>query len=85
MKLKVMSKQCNECLFSKNKIISDEKKENLLNECWRSDTHFVCHKFTIAGQDGVCKGFWDNYQTALMGLAKASNMVELVNPDELKE
>lgn len=66
---KVYSKCCNQCLFSKNKIVSEERKKNIIQECLANDTHFICHKATISdGQDICCKGFYRRFKAKISKL-----------------
>lgn len=57
----VMESRCDQCLFDPaNRIVSAERAREVLNECRRTDTHFVCHKSTIAdGGNVCCRGFYD--------------------------
>ncbi len=55
----VQRKCCNQCLFSKNKIVSDSRKTEILKHCKDNNNHFQCHKATIKGVNGTCKGFYD--------------------------
>jgi len=47
--LLVAHKRCNECLFSKSKIVTDARRIELLDACKRTGKYFLCHKATIAG------------------------------------
>lgn len=51
--LKIMKKKCDQCLFSKNKIVSDSRKKGIIKECKERQNHFVCHKT----DNVVCAGF----------------------------
>lgn len=51
----VRASRCDECLFSKNRIVSRERMKEVLADCKKKDTHFVCHKVKI----GMCRGFYD--------------------------
>ena len=93
---RVMRKRCNECLFSDARIVTDAGKDDVLNQCWRTDTHFICHKATIANMQGVlteeesnvcCRGFYDfdPYATLFMRLAHELNAVVFVDVPEVKE
>ena len=78
---KVQKDKCNQCLFSSNKIVSDESKKQILEECLEDNKHFVCHKSSIADNGKVCcKGFFDNFknQIAVIELAKILNLIEYV-------
>ena len=52
----VMAKCCGECLYGKNKIVSDERRDELLAELQSRDNHFICHKASIAGKEVCCRG-----------------------------
>ena len=41
---KVKKECCDQCLFGKNKIISNERRKEILGECRKNDSYFVCHK-----------------------------------------
>jgi len=56
---RVQRKMCNQCLFSKNKIVSDKRKAQLLKECRDNNNHFICHKATIKGERVTCRAFYD--------------------------
>lgn len=55
----VQRKCCNQCLFTPNKIVSDERKTEILKSCKKHNNHFVCHKATIRGCKVTCRGFYD--------------------------
>lgn len=60
--MEVMNQQCNECLFSKNKVVSDERRHEIIKECLKSGKYFICHKATIKGQDVCCRAYWDKFK-----------------------
>jgi len=76
---KVKKKCCGQCLFGKNKIVSDDRKDQLLEECKQTDSHFICHEGTIAREDICCKAFYDKHDTGLMRAAQRLSMVEFVD------
>lgn len=57
----VQKERCNECLFSENKIVSDKRRKQILNECKRDDNHFTCHKATLKGLEVCCSGFHEAF------------------------
>jgi hypothetical protein len=59
MSFMVCEKPCDQCLFSKDRIVSAERVREILAECERDDVHFTCHKATIAGRDVCCRTFYD--------------------------
>ena len=80
--LKVMDKCCGQCLYTKGKIVSSERKRSILADCKRTDTHFSCHKSTIVGEDVVCAGFAQRESTNMMRIAGRLGMIETVSSDE---
>lgn len=83
MGFKVAKERCNECLFSDNKIVSNKRRKQVLDECRSQDAHFVCHKFTIANQEACCKGFYDSFGTNLIRIAQRLDVVEFVDFPEV--
>lgn len=64
MSFKVCRERCDECLFSPGKIVSDERRCEVLETCQRTDAHFICHKASIRGEDVCCRGFYDTNPAA---------------------
>lgn len=58
---KVANKCCDQCLMSDNKIVSDKRKEELLDSIMHEESHFVCHKATINGEDVCCRGWFEEH------------------------
>lgn len=67
---RVYKQACKECLFSKNRIVSPKKASLLLREIRIKDTHFVCHKATMRGEEICCRKFYDTQDTTPLQLAK---------------
>jgi hypothetical protein len=83
--LQVCEKQCDQCLFSPNRIVSKARMAEILRGCRRNDTHFVCHKGSLTGNDElVCRGFFDTQSSQLIRIAGRMNMIEFVPPPEVK-
>ena len=61
-RLKVCSQKCEQCLFSENRIVPKKRMKEILKQCKREDTHFVCHKT----DDAVCAGFYESRSTNLI-------------------
>ena len=76
--LQVKKKCCGQCLFSKNKIVSDERKKRLLEEIQKEDTQFFCHKATMEKKEIVCRGFYEQRTSQMIRIAQRLNMVEFV-------
>lgn len=78
---KVAAERCDQCLFSKNAIVSADRRKEILTDCKRDDIHFVCHKSSIADNGNVCcRGFYDSQTSQGIRIADRLNLVELVDP-----
>ena len=60
--MKVRKTACDQCLFSKNRIVWAVRKNNILRSCLKEDSYFICHKATIEEQDICCRGYWDRFK-----------------------
>lgn len=79
--LKVYNESCENCLFSKNRIVSAERKGQLLRQCVGEQSHFICHEATMEGKDVVCRSFYDKMGgvSQLVRIAERLDMVEFVD------
>lgn len=77
--LEVKRKCCGECLFGKNKIVGDERKESLLADIERNDSFFICHKATIEKKEHVCRGFYDTRTSNMIRIAQRLGAVSFVD------
>ena len=75
---KVKKECCNQCLFSKDKIVSNKRRQEILKGCRESDNHFICHKASIEGKDVCCRSFFDTQTSNLMSIAGRLNAIEFV-------
>jgi hypothetical protein len=82
-KQKICESRCNQCLFSKNKIVSNARRREILESCKKDDTYFQCHKGTLKGQQIACKGFYDAMPNTYLQVAGRLNMLQPVNPNTL--
>lgn len=78
--LEVMGKPCDQCLFSKNKIVTDESKVKVLADCARNDSHFECHKGTLVGRKIVCAGFAKRGTSQMLQIAQRLRAIVIVDP-----
>jgi hypothetical protein len=80
---KIQRERCNQCLFSKNKIVSDKRRKQLIQDCAKTDNHFICHKGTLRGVEVCCAGFHEAFPTVgqLHRIAVGLKCVELVTID----
>lgn len=79
----VMAEQCDQCLYSPNKIVSDARRKQLLRELTRKDCHFICHKASIAGRNVCCRADFDRRPSQMVRIAERLNVVSFVNIDDL--
>lgn len=77
--LQVYNERCAECLFSKNKIVSDSRRREILAQCARDDSHFVCHKASILCRNVVCRGFYDTRSTNAIRIAGRLDALEFID------
>jgi len=58
---KVFNECCKNCLLSKDRIVSPKRAISIINSCAKNDTHFICHKASMEGEDIMCRGFYDAF------------------------
>ena len=63
---KVCEERCDQCLFSKDKIVSDARRKEVLRSCEKDDKHFICHKH----RDVCCRGYFDTGKSTAVQLAQ---------------
>jgi hypothetical protein len=63
----IMSERCDQCLFGKDKIVSNAARAAILRELDETDNYFLCHKGTILGVDVACHGDWEQRGCGQMG------------------
>jgi len=76
---KVKKKCCGKCLFSSNKIVDQQRKEQILYHCAQDDTHFICHEGTIKGEDICCKAFFEQHTSQMIRIAQRLHMIKEVD------
>jgi hypothetical protein len=90
MSFKVCAERCDQCLFSKDAIVSNARRKQVLTDCARRDAHFICHKHGFGSEDELhgenvcCRGFYDRnpMATNLMRIAHRLGAVEFVSAGE---
>lgn len=80
MGLKVYQQCCQNCLFSKDKIVNNERKRGIIKDCIQNQSHFTCHKATMKNEDIVCHGFFSHMGdvSQLVRIAKRLGVVEMI-------
>jgi len=72
----VAARRCGECLFSKDKIVSDARRREVLAQCERTGRFFVCHKDPLDGGPPVCcRGFFEARDSVAVEIAKRLNAI----------
>lgn len=61
-KLLVCNQQCNQCLYSKNKIVSDDRRREIFKRLKNTGDYFICHKASIVGEDVMCAGYYEAHR-----------------------
>lgn len=56
---KVQKTNCNNCLFTKNRIVNEERKKQILDTCRKNKSKFICHKASKTKQEVTCRGFYE--------------------------
>lgn len=82
---KIMTRRCDQCLYSPAKIVSDRRRSQILRECAEKDVSFYCHKGTIAGQEIDCRGHYDATGGGKVArFAKWLGVITEIDPGTLK-
>ena len=78
---KVCAEQCDQCLFTPNRIVSVKRMKQLLKQLAREDSYFECHKHTINQRSVCCRGDYNRnpHRTNLMRIAHRLNAVRFVD------
>ncbi len=83
MSLKVFNKSCQNCLLSKDRIVSPERAKEIIEECKKKQKHFICHK----SDDIVCRTFYDRlgHYSQVIRIAERLNMIQFVEHTDNKK
>lgn len=74
-----MAERCDQCLMTEGRIVPGERAAQIIKDCKKEGTHFVCHKASLAGGLNVCcRGFYDQVPTTVIQLAQALDRVVFV-------
>lgn len=78
--LKVYKECCRNCLLSKDRIVSPKRAKDLLNEIFKKQSYFVCHKASMNSEEIICKTFFDKlgHQSQMIRIAERLNAVRFV-------
>jgi hypothetical protein len=78
--LKVYQECCQNCLLSKDRIVSPKRAKDLLKEIEEKQSYFVCHKASMNNEEIVCKKFFDElgHQSQMIRIAERLNAVQFI-------
>lgn len=82
-KFKVMARACDQCLFSKERIVSGQRAAQIISETRRKNTHFICHK-SPKGDDIACHEHHALGIGQMSRIAERLNYVERIDPETMK-
>jgi hypothetical protein len=57
--LKICERMCDQCLYSKNKIVGDARRDEILRNLGNGDDYFICHKASIVNEKVMCRGYYE--------------------------
>lgn len=79
--MEICKERCDQCLFSDNRIVSKKRMAEIIKDCRRNDSHFICHKHSIAGNNDVmCRGFYETQPASqMLRIAERLNVVRFVD------
>jgi len=78
---KVYKESCKNCLMSSNSIVSPERRKDIIKDCLIKQTHFICHKASIQGNDICCQSFFDRlgHRVKKIVMAKRLDCVQFID------
>ena len=78
--LQVFSECCKNCLLSPNRIVSGTRAKEIINGCVSKQTHFICHKASMKGEEVICKTFFDKFghYSQMVRIAERLKMLKYV-------
>lgn len=89
-KVHVLAEQCSACLLSPGRIVSGARAAQIVRDT-KDDpgATFICHKAQLAGEDAICRGWFDRLgdRDPILRLAATVGVLEFValpaplNPD----
>ena len=57
--MKIYEKPCSNCLLSEDRIVSPKRAKDIIKDCAANQTHFICHKASMNGEDVCCHNFYN--------------------------
>ena len=89
--MKVYETSCQNCLLSKDSIVSPQRRKEILSEITQTQSYFICHKSSMNGEgkesEICCRKFYDSlgHVSQMVRIAERLNVVDFVpQPDSHK-
>lgn len=82
--MKVMARNCDECLMTDQRIVSGRRAAQIIRETKVKDCHFICHKATIEGEDVACHGHTMKFVPQLFRIAGRIGLIQWIDPDTMQ-
>jgi len=78
--MKVYKECCQNCLLSANSIVSSKRRKEIVRTCIEEQSHFICHKASIRGEDVCCKTFYEKlgHTSQMVRIAERLNVVSFI-------
>jgi hypothetical protein len=78
--MEVYKECCNQCLLSKNRIVSAKRVKEIIQGCVRDQSYFICHKATIDGKEICCKSYFDKFGhfSQMVRISERLNMLKYI-------
>lgn len=82
--LKVFSECCKNCLLSADAIVGPDRRKEIIGDCTRNQSHFICNIASINDEEILCKTFYDNFGhvSQMVRISERLGMVEFVEQPE---
>ena len=87
MGLKVFKECCKNCLLSDDRIVSAKRAKEIIQGCTKNQTHFICHKATMNGEEVVCKKYFDSFGhiSQMVRIAQRLNALEFIEQSDTEK
>jgi hypothetical protein len=82
-KTRICKTKCNQCLYTKNRVVGAERATELMRETLRKDTNFICHKSQLRGEknEAFCAGSVDQSAGQLVRIMGRLGGIEYIDPE----
>jgi hypothetical protein len=81
----VMAERCDQCLYGSDKIVSNDRRKEIIRGLDETGGFFICHKSTILGRVVACRGDMEQRGCGQTGrIAEALGMVTYLPEDQIE-